>query len=363
MTHSIRNHEQSDVIIVGDGLVALCVAQALALRGVTSHVVGMRLPGAASSAAAGLLSPSGSDATETVRTFMNAGRDHYPAFITCLEYETGRSVLLNRLGILELALDDHEFAALEAASLPKTTLLDQKELARLEPSLSHARGALMHAGNGFVDNRTLVGAMDDYVARSRVIRRSVALVHGIDLAPHPAIMTATGDRIEGAAIVLAAGAWCAGLRGLPRRVPVSPLRGQMLAVDGQPLSHAVMTSSGYLIPRDGSVLVGATVEPGTFDAEPTTPAMRELRGALRRMCPSLGDAPERSRWAGVRPATPDMLPIIGRDPDVPSLMYACGHGKNGILLAPITGECVASLLMEKAPDIDLQPFSISRFEQ
>jgi glycine oxidase len=137
----------------------------------------------------------------------------------------------------------------------------------------------------------------------------------------------------------------------------------MLAVDGQPLSRAVMATCGYLIPRDGSLLVGATVEPGNFDAEPSTGAARELRGALRRMCPSLADAPERSRWAGVRPATPDMLPIIDRDPDAPSLIYACGHSKNGILLAPITGECVANLLLEKQVEHDLEPFSITRFRQ
>jgi glycine oxidase len=363
MTPSVRTGSSGDVIVVGDGLVALSIAYTLASRGIASHVIGERLPGAASTAAAGLLSPSGNAVSESVRTFMNAGRDLYPSFVARLQHDTGRSVLLNRLGILELALDDDELALLAEHAQGRTEVLEQVELAELEPSLSHARGALLYPESGFVDNRALLSALDDFVARSRRVRRTLSRIDAIDLQRPAAVITSTGDRVEADTVILAAGAWSSGLRGLPRPLLITPLRGQMLAVDGQPLTHAVMSTHGYLIPRDESLLVGATVEPGTFESQPTSAGIRALRDALRWMCPTHADAPERARWAGVRPATPDMLPIIDRDRESPSLIYACGHAKNGILLAPITADCVADLVTGNSSKHDLRPFSMARFEE
>ena len=352
-----------DVIVVGDGIVGLSVARALAARGVSTHVIGERLPGAASSAAAGLLSPTARSVPEAVREFMSAARDAYAGFITRLEHDTGRAIAHNRLGILEIALDDEELVALERETPPSGEFLQRAELARLEPSLAHARGAVLHAGNGYVDNRALVSALDDWAATSPLVRRSVALVRALELGPSAAAITSSGDRFDAAVAVLAAGAWSPGVVGLPRDLPVSPLRGQMLSVSGEPFGHAVMGSCGYLVPRNGSVLVGSTLEPGSFDSQPVSSDIDDLRGALRRLCPGLGDAPERSRWAGVRPATPDMLPIIERDVQVTSLIYACGHSKNGILLAPLTGECVADLVTEEPTSYDLRPFALERFSR
>src|SRR5262245_16749154 len=126
----------SDVIVVGDGIVGLSIAHALVTQGISVHVIGERLPGAASSAAAGLLSPAGGSLPESVRAFMIAARDAYPSFITRLEDDTGRTIPLNRLGILEIALDDDELADLVNTAPEGTELLPQTELARAEPSLA-----------------------------------------------------------------------------------------------------------------------------------------------------------------------------------------------------------------------------------
>jgi glycine oxidase len=98
-----------------------------------------------------------------------------------------------------------------------------------------------------------------------------------------------------------------------------------------------------------------------FDSSTTSSALDRLRAAASTIVPSLAHAPTHSSWAGLRPITPDGLPVLGRDPDLPSVIYACGHGKNGILLAPVTGECVAALLSGTAPPVDLTPFDIERF--
>jgi len=352
----------SDVIVVGDGIVGLSIAHALASRGISAHVIGERLPGAASIAAAGLLSPSGGTLPESVRAFMTAARDAYPSFVTRLEHDTGRTIPLNRLGILEIALDDDELADLVKSAPAGTDLLSQTELARDEPSLAHARGALLHPNDGFVDNRAVVEALDEWVARSTLVRRSTALVRSVELDRSAAVVTASGDRFACDTVVLAAGAWTRAISGIPRELPVFPLRGQMLAVDGQPLRHAVMGTPGYLVPRRGCAFVGSTLEPGSFDSQPTSADIEDLRARLRQLCPALGDAAERARWAGVRPATPDMRPIIDRESRAESLIYACGHSKNGILLAPLTGDCVADLITKGSSRIDLRAFAASRFD-
>ena len=119
-------------------------------------------------------------------------------------------------------------------------------------------------------------------------------------------------------IVLAAGAWSAAIDGLPRRIPVRPLKGQMLAVAGPPLRHAVMGDDVYLVPRDGEIAIGATVEEAGFDVTIDPNAIERLRQAAIRVCPALRDAAVLRTWAGIRPATPDMLPILGAEPDRPS---------------------------------------------
>jgi glycine oxidase len=162
-------------------------------------------------------------------------------------------------------------------------------------------------------------------------------------------------------VVVAAGAWSAGIDGLPRELPVVPLKGQMLSLESSVLRHPVMGDDVYLVPRRSELAVGATAEHAGFDTTVSPDAIERLRQSAIAICPSLADAPVVRTWAGIRPATPDMLPILGRDPDSPSLIYACGHSKNGILLAPASATCLAALATGAAPPFVINPFSVRRF--
>jgi glycine oxidase len=105
------------------------------------------------------------------------------------------------------------------------------------------------------------------------------------------------------------------------------------------------------------------MERAGFDASTTPDALEGLRRAAVDILPPLTDSSVVRSWSGLRPATPDLLPIIDADPGHPSLIYACGHSRNGILLAPLTGECVAALALDEEPAHDLTPFSLRRFVQ
>ena len=135
----------------------------------------------------------------------------------------------------------------------------------------------------------------------------------------------------------------------------------MLAVEASALRHPVMGDDIYLVPRGGEISVGATVEDAGFDLSTTPEAIESLRRAAVKLVPSLCQASVSRRWAGLRPATPDRLPIIGSDPERPRLIYACGHAKNGILLAPATAKAVAALVQGVAHRGTWHRFSINRF--
>jgi glycine oxidase len=173
-----------------------------------------------------------------------------------------------------------------------------------------------------------------------------------------------GERLHASTVVLAGGSWAGRLEDLPRRVPVEPVHGQLLALEAlpAPLRHVVDSPRCYLVPRaDGRLLVGATVERRGY-RKLVTPAgiMRLLRGALE-IAPGLEDLPLAETWSGLRPGTPDDLPILGADPDVTNLVYATGHFRNGILLAPITGDIVGEVVRTGSSPVDLHPYRPDRF--
>jgi glycine oxidase len=193
-----------------------------------------------------------------------------------------------------------------------------------------------------------------------VTRDDPAAQLALDSAP-VRVTTRSGRVLGTRAVVLAAGAWSPEIQGLPRELPVIPLKGQMLALRASSLRHPIAGDEVYLVPRGDEIVVGATVEDAGFDTSIDSGAIDGLHAAAAKLCPPLAEAPVVRRWAGIRPATPDLRPILGRDPDVPSLIYACGHSKNGILLAPETAVSVARLVQDLPPERDLSRFSVSRF--
>lgn len=161
------------------------------------------------------------------------------------------------------------------------------------------------------------------------------------------------------------------MTGLPAALPVRPVKGQMYAVDSRVrspdrpsihLRHVIYGPSCYIIPRDdGRILVGATVEDVGFQKGPTPRGIATLMAAAARVVPGLADLPLVETWAGFRPATPDNMPILGREPALRGLLYATGHYRNGILLAPVTAHCIAELVVHGRSDVDISAFGVERF--
>lgn len=358
----------ADVVVLGGGLIGLAVAAEAAGRGASVLLVGRQRFGEASPAGAGMLAP-GAEGDELpndpVRNFAVAGRDLYPAFLSALREETALDVPFDRRGILELVPDG------APAHRPRgSEWIDAHALRDLEPEVGTFAGALLHPHDGAVDNVALFGAMQRRVEsrRSITLVRTAARSVNATLA-RPRVILEDGDLVEGGSLVVATGAWAAQLEGLPRPLPVRPVRGQLIMLEGAFARHVIYGGGGYLVPRryPGTpvplerMIVGATMEETGFVNETSPEGLAELTGIVHRVFPASLSAPLASHWAGLRPMTPDRLPILGPDPDAPRLLYACGHGRNGILLAPITGEAIGALAVGAQSPYDLSPFAIERF--
>jgi glycine oxidase ThiO len=360
----------ADVVVLGAGLVGLAVAAEAAARGASVLLVGETRFGEASPAGAGMLAPGAEGAelqSDVVMRFGIAGRDLYPSFLSALASETGTSVPFDRNGILELVDDG------EPATRPHgTEWIDARALRALEPDLGDFAGAVLHPNDGAVDNFVLLAAMRRRVELRRTIETVRASARSVNvLAARPRVILEDGDVLEGGSLVVATGAWAAQLDGLPRPLPVRPVRGQLLMLERALARHVIYGGGGYVVPRRypgapesfDRTIIGATMEEAGFDSNTTPEGLVYLSAIAHRVAPGSASAQPLSHWAGLRPVTPDRLPILGRDPDAPHLLYACGHGRNGILLAPITGEAIGALAVGAPTQYDLSPFAIERFAE
>jgi glycine/D-amino acid oxidase-like deaminating enzyme len=359
MTASVsggRDHT-TDVTVIGNGIIGLAIGLELVARGLRCRVLGANRPGTASTAAAGILAPSVAQLPSAVRPFFFGSLEQFPRFLDRVrEFDPTLSLIE---GLLEIAADRQTENDLESGSVQ----LDGSALAAIEPALAHLPGAILHRTNSAIDNVRLLQAL----------ARAAASTVGIDVTADDAVLevmvgdnvtvrTESGSEWRSATIVVAAGAWSGRIRGLPRPLPVSPLKGQMLALNRAPLHRSVMAPDVYLVPRGSETLVGATSEVAGFDVSNTESALSGLQSAAESLCPTLVGATRTRAWAGVRPATPDMLPILGGDPDYPSVVYAFGHSRNGILLAPATADVVGALVTGQGLSFDIVPFSVTRFD-
>jgi glycine oxidase len=310
-----------------------------------------------------MLAPGVERAAGAAHDFAIAGRDLYPEYLAALRDATGIDVPLNRDGILEVLSSDGEAESRRGALAPDSEWIEPERLRALEPQLAPMSGAILYLHDGAVDNVVLLDVLRRLVARLPEVTVIAERATAIAANEEEASVTTSGGRIvAGDMVVLAAGAWVTELRGLPRPIPVEPVRGQMISYAAAPLSHVTYGPGGYLVPRaDGRTVVGATMERTGFDDATTPEAATSLARAAAELSPPFAGARVLDQWSGLRPVTPDFLPIIGRDPEHPSLLYACGHSRNGILLAPVTAVAVAALATGATPGWDLSPFSIERF--
>jgi glycine oxidase len=363
----------ADVAVIGAGLIGLSAAMALADQGLQVLLVGEPRAGEASPAGAGMLAPSLHDtnpgvAGDPMYRFAVASLARYPGYLQSLAERSGIAVPLNRRGILRLAIRDSDADGLRARRGPDAQWLDAAAVAAIEPGLAPVAGAMFYPADGAVDNLALLRALDAAIARSPRIRRMRSVVRTIAIGPTDVSFETVGPVATARAshLVLAAGAWSTGIGGLPRALPIEPYRGQMFSVAATgtaTLQHVVYGPEAYLVPRGDRVLVGATMERAGFDAATTDDALASIRSGAAAFWPVVRAAAMMSSWAGLRPVTPDLLPILGRDPDHPALIYACGHSRNGILMAPLTGDCVAALVTGTAPPADLSAFAVERFSR
>lgn len=354
-----------DVLVVGAGAIGCAVARELATKGMAVEVVDPSPPGSrATWAAGGMLSPLAEAGGPG--PFLSLGlrsMQLWPALAEALEEETGERSGFDLCGKLMVARDADVPALRERRRWQEEAglaveWLEGSALRRLEPGLaSDIAAGLLLIRDGAVDNRAL-GRMLARAAEGRgakfrlgsavtAVRSGSGRVTGVDLDD--------GTSVEAGWVVLAAGAWSAGIGGLPREVPVRPVRGQMVAyLPGRPLVRRVVSGSGvYLIPRSGTagarLVVGATEEEAGFSAHTTAEGLQALRRAAEAVLPGLRGMTPVEVWAGLRPGTPDDLPILGEDPRLPGLVHATGHYRNGILLTPATAELVARTVTEGHP--------------
>lgn len=357
---SPRPHRERnvDAVVIGDGLIGLSTAYELARASAVVCLLGASHGGAASEAAAGLLAPSIGTLPDPVRDFFHASLSLYPELLARIE-QFDPTLRLQR-ELIEVVPDVH---SIPPKLLGNAVLVERSEVEQVEPGLRAPFGAVLHPEDGAIDNVRLVRALRTAVSGEPTIDwRPETPATRIDVTNQSAaVHLGDGSVLSADWVVLAAGAWSPQIAGLPRQVPVSPLKGQMLSLEASSIGRPIMGPDVYIVPRRDEVVVGATVEHAGFDLTIIDDSIEQLRAAAVRLVPSLASASIKRRWAGTRPATPDMLPIIGPDPDASRLIYACGHSKNGILLAPATALAVTSLVRGLPFELSLEPFAVTRF--
>ena len=380
-------HQPSpDAVVVGGGVIGLGIAWRAALAGMAVTVVDEAPGRGASWAAAGMLAPV-TEVHYGERPLLSlnlAAAARWPAFAAEVEEASGLPVGYRPGGTLAVARDADDNAALE--DLYQFQLrcgleverLRSRECRQLEPGLAPSiRGGILAAGDHQVDNRALVEALLAACQRAgvRMVRARVAelaveagRVTGVLLAGGgPVPSRADGETLAAGVVVLAAGCWSGGLRGLAAEVlpPVRPVKGQLLYLRGpadQPLcSRNVRGLEVYVVPRtDGRVVVGATIEEQGFDTTVTAGAVADLLRAALELLPDVAELELAETVVGLRPGSPDNAPMLGpAGPD--GLVVATGHYRNGILLTPVTADAIAELLVTgRVPEM-IAPFAPGRF--
>lgn len=361
----------ADVLIVGAGAIGGAIALALVERGLAVTIVEAgRVGRGASRAAAGVLAPEwGGHDPKALTDLAEAGLALWPEWAETLKGRTGVGLNFRRDGLLNLWLDpDAPHLPRDVATLPpacpegRAERLTAAEVHRLEPSLTGPiAGGVLQTGDAQVDNPrlapALVRAAVDLGARV-VTGTPVTGLLGV-AGKCTGVRTASGREFPAGTVILCAGAWsgplaaCSGIE-----LPMEPWRGQMLAFDApaRPLRHMVFCGELVLVPRPhGPLVVGTTLERVGFDSNVTLAGLYQILARVERVAPGLGDLALTHHWAGLRPGTPDGLPYIGPVPGWDGLLAATGHGRKGIILAPIT----ASLLTRFVLDAEVDPLLVA----
>jgi glycine oxidase len=351
----------ADVVIVGGGVIGLTIARALALRGVRDVCLVERgnLGTEASWAAAGMLLPQvEADAQDEFFSLACQSRDLYPAFAAALREETGIDVELDTTGTLYLALTQHDHEEIEKRYKWQTRVglsverLSAAEARELEPCISESTlGALRFPNDIQVENRRLLSALANSVKKLGVTIATQTSVDSLFLeGTRVRGVRTSGGAINCPTVVIAAGSWSSFIKtSSPSSIPaIEPVRGQMVCLEAKPrlTRHVIYSPRGYLVPRqDGRLLAGSTSEHAGFAKCVTAGGIAGiLRNALE-ISAGISELPVVDTWAGLRPRAAGGLPVLGPCGEIDGLFYATGHYRNGILLAPLTGELISKAII------------------
>lgn len=358
-----------DAVIVGGGIVGCAAAYRLAKEGLSVVLVERGEIGReASWAAGGILTPVHlAEYPTPLASLCGSAMKLYEPLVRELKSSSSIDPEFRVSGMLVAVMDDAGQAAARTLeewkrrnNQPVERLSREETLAR-EPRLAPSvREAVLLPDIAQVRNHRMTAAICEAAVRLGAEVRTQVPVTGFLRVPGrvTGVKTSRGDIYAGTT-VLAAGAWSAELAGtIGIELKIKPIKGQILLSEAEPgfCRHVVLETDTYFVPRvDGKLLIGSTVEDVGFDKDMTLEGVHKLSGRAAAIIPGSPRLPLLGSWAGLRPATPDRLPFLGRA-GVDGLILATGHFRNGILLAPITAEVVADLIQGRPPSVPLEPF-------
>jgi glycine oxidase len=360
-----------DAIVVGAGIIGLSLAIELNKQGLRVLVVEKGEPGReASWAAGGMLVDFPGETSPGLRELATASAGMYPEFVRELEDASGLKIDLRSVGSIVLTrVEAGSFGSAQDRLRPATTQAYAlpRRLAELEPALRvdglRDGSTVLYLKERCVDPRDLTAAAIAAARHRGIDFSSGDQVLDVEVADGKVCGVRTNKtQFSSGMVVNCAGAW-AGQIG-PHPFPTRPVKGQMLCVimpEKELVRHVVRAPDVYLIPRsDGRMLIGATAEEAGFDKRTVPETIQKLRQAAVDLVPKLNDARFLSAWAGLRPGTPDGLPILGATP-TPGYFVATGHFRDGILLAPVTAKLMAQMMTAQSHQIDVSKLSADRF--
>jgi glycine oxidase len=367
----------SDVLIIGGGVIGLAIAREIRRRGIAKITILERgkIGQESSFAAAGMLAPNAeTEKKDDFSEFCAESLSLYPDFAGEIHAETGVDIELDRNGTLYLAFTEKDVREIsrryewqKRAGL-RVEHLSARETLQAEPFVTpDVRESLFFPNDWQVENRRLLQGLRKYAELNQIEIVENAEIVNLLIENNRIIGAETVDeKFFAATVVLATGAWTALIKSENVVLPdVKPIRGQMISYQTAKrlFNKVIYSPRGYIVPRaDGRILIGATVEDVGFDKSVTDAGTNFLRETSLEISPSLGNLEIHEKWAGLRPAAADGLPILGAFSEVENLFIATAHYRNGILLAPLTAKIIAEKIVENKNSDYLKIFSPQRFQ-